>query len=74
MCVCVGGGDQGKCERRSDVFVKFKKKKILLLFLFIYLFWGGGGGGVQGRCEGRGFCGNSKEKLEGVWGGGGGSG
>ena len=32
-----GGGDQGRCERRSEVFVKIQKKNISL--------WGGGGGG-----------------------------
>ena len=35
----VGGGGQGGCERRIEVFVKIQKKK----------FWGGGvrwGGGV----------------------------
>ena len=34
-----GGGDQGRCERRSEVFVKFQKKK------FFFFFLGGGGGG-----------------------------
>ena len=45
-------GGQGRCERRSEVFVKIPKRKLLLLF-----FFGGGGGGgesgVQGRCEQR---------------------
>ena len=38
-----GGGGQGRCERRSEIFVK----KIF--------FWGGGrvGGGGQGGCERR---------------------
>ena len=31
----MGGGGQGGCERRIEVFVKIKKKKL-----------GGGGGGV----------------------------
>ena len=35
----VGGGGQGGCERRIEVFVKIQKKKI---------FWGGGGGSVGG--------------------------
>ena len=45
-------GGQGRCEHRSEVFVKIPKRKLLLLFFF---FWGGGGGesGVQGRCEQR---------------------
>ena len=30
-------GGQSGCERRIEVFVKFKKKK--------FFFWGGGGGG-----------------------------
>ena len=49
-CVCVcggggGGGGQGRCERRSEAFVKIQKKKN-------YFFFGGGGvsgwgGGVR---------------------------
>ena len=47
---------QGRCERRSEAFVKFKKKKNLFFFLFSYFFfffwgWGGrvgGGGGGSG--------------------------
>ena len=31
-----GGGGQGRCERRSEAFVKIQKK--------IYFFWGGGSG------------------------------
>ena len=34
-----GGQDQGRCERRREVFVKFRE--------------GGGGGGGQDRCERR---------------------
>ena len=34
--VGLGGGGQGGCERRIEVFVKIQKKKI----------WGGGVGGV----------------------------
>ena len=45
----MGGGGQGRCERRSEAFVKF----------FFFFFFGGGGGwggrveggGVQGGCE-----------------------
>ena len=33
-----GGGGQGRCERRSEAFVKIQKKKIF--------FFGGGGRGV----------------------------
>ena len=40
-----GGGGQGRCERRSEAFVKIKKKKI---FFFILFFFGGGGGGGSG--------------------------
>ena len=36
----VGLGGQGRCEQRSEVFVKIQKKKL-----------GGGGGGVTGGCE-----------------------
>ena len=32
-----GGGGQGRCEWRSEAFVKIQKKNI-------YFFWGGGGG------------------------------
>ena len=33
-----GGGGQGRCERRSEAFVKIQKKK------FFFFFFGGGGG------------------------------
>ena len=49
-----GGGGQGRCERRSEVYMKFKKKTFF--FLFIFFFFGGGGGsgpGGQGTCERR---------------------
>ena len=39
------GGGEGRCERRSEAFVKIQKKNI-------YFFWGGGlgwgGGGGTG--------------------------
>ena len=35
-------GGQGKCERRSEAFVKNKKKKTF------FFFWGGGGRQVEG--------------------------
>ena len=38
--------DQGRCERRSVVFVKFQKK-----ISFFFLGGGGEGGGGQSRCE-----------------------
>ena len=74
-----GGGDQGRCERRSEVFVKIKK-------IYIFFFFGGGGGGVEsgrgggggghGRCEQRSevFVKIQKKKyfLGGGWVGGGG--
>ena len=44
-----GGGGQGGCERRIEVFVKIQKKKIF--------FWGGVGGG---RWGGRGRVGGSE--------------
>ena len=37
--VGLGGGGQGGCERRIEVFVKIQKKD---------LFWGGGGRGLGG--------------------------
>ena len=35
-------GGQGRCERRSEAFVKIQKKT----FFFFFFFLGGGGGGV----------------------------
>ena len=35
--VCVCGGGQGRCERRSEAFVK------ILFYLFFFFFFGGGG-------------------------------
>ena len=35
------GVDQGRCERRSEFFVKIQKKKKK----YIYFFFGEGGGG-----------------------------
>ena len=46
-----GGGGQGRCERRSEAFVKIQKKNYFLFFFFF--FFGGGvrvglrGGGVS---------------------------
>ena len=37
--MCVWGGGQGRCERRSEAFVKIQKKN------FFFLGGGGGGGG-----------------------------
>ena len=71
------GGGQGGCERRIEVFVKFKKKNIFL---------GGMGGGVAGVrvdvIEELKFLGKFTKKIGGgggggvggVWVGGGGSG
>ena len=41
---------QGRCEQRSEVFVKIPKKKI---FFFFFFFFGGGGSG-RGGCSGGG--------------------
>ena len=38
-----GGGGQGRCEQRSEVFVKIQKKNIFFFFL-----GGGGGFGLVG--------------------------
>ena len=47
-----GGGGQGRCERRSEVFVKIQKIK--LGGGKVRSGWGSGwGGGGQGRCEQR---------------------
>ena len=37
-----GEGGQGRCERRSEAFVKIQKKKIF------FFGWGGGGSGRGG--------------------------
>ena len=40
---------QGRCEQRSEAFVKIKKNIFFYFFLFLFLFiffLGGGGGGV----------------------------
>ena len=46
----MGGGGQGRCERRSEAFVKIQKKNY---YYFFFFFWGGGVGlgGGQGGCE-----------------------
>ena len=46
-----GWGDQSRCERRSEVFVKIQ---FFILFYFIYFFLGGGGVGSGGRVWGSG--------------------
>ena len=38
-----GGGGQGRCERRSEAFVKIPKKNIFFSFFFLFFFGGGGG-------------------------------
>ena len=49
-----GGGGQGRCEQRSEAFVKIRKKKKIFSFFFFFFFfffgWGGSGwaGGVGG--------------------------
>ena len=44
------GGGQGRCEQRSEVFVKFQN---ICFFFFFFCFFFGGGGGGQNRCERR---------------------
>ena len=46
----VWGGGQGGCERRIEVFVKFKKKMGEGVVGRFFFFWGGGG---QGGCDRR---------------------
>ena len=49
--VGLGWGVQGRCEQRSEVFVKIqKKKKKLFYFLFYFGGTGGGGGGGGSVC------------------------
>ena len=45
--VGLGGGGQGRCEQRSDFFVKIQRK------IFFFFFFGGGGSGLGGQsgCE-----------------------
>ena len=50
------GGGQGGCERRIKVFVKIKKKKIF--------FWGGGGGGGGGGLVGGGGVGSGWVRVD----------
>ena len=40
----VGGGGQGGCDRRSEIFVK-----IHFFLLYIFFFWGGGSEQGLGR-------------------------
>ena len=42
-----GEGGQGRCERRTEAFVKILKK----IFFFFLGGWGGGGGGGGGGSE-----------------------
>ena len=42
--VWFGGGGQGGCERRIEVFVKIKKKELKFLRKFKKKLRGGGGG------------------------------
>ena len=61
------GGDQGRCERRSEVFV--------INFFYFFLGGGGGGGGLgYGKCEQRSevFVKIKKKKIFLGWGWGGG--
>ena len=62
-----GVGGQGRCERRSEAFVKIQKKN------YFFFFLGGGGGGGQGGCELRSeaFV-NIQKKIFFFFGGGGG--
>ena len=49
-CQWGGGGGQGRCERRSEAFVKIQ----CFFFFFFFFFLGGGGVGLRGgagRCE-----------------------
>ena len=42
-----GGGGQGRCDRRSEAFVKIHFFFIYSFFFFFFFFLGGGGGGVR---------------------------
>ena len=43
-----GGGGQGRCEWRSEAFVKIKKN----IYFFFFFFAGGGGVGLRGGGSG----------------------
>ena len=43
----VRGGGQGRCDRRSEAFVKIHFF-LFILFFFFFFFLGGGGGGGSG--------------------------
>ena len=46
------GGGEGKCERRSEAFVKIQKNFFFFFFFFFFFLGGGVGlGGCQGGCE-----------------------
>ena len=45
-----GRGDQGRCERRSEVFVKFQK---IYIYILLFFFLGGGSGPGVGGGGGR---------------------
>ena len=52
---------QGRCEQRSEVFVKIQKK------IFFFFFWGGGGGGVRSVGDvrgGGGLQGGCEQRIE----------
>ena len=55
-------GDQGGCDRRSEVFVKIQKKKSF------FLGGGGGGGGEGWGLPIRGWGGGGGSKVWGRWG------
>ena len=59
------GGGQGRCERRSEVFVKIKKKRFLFFFSFFFFFFLGGGGLVGGGGVGLGVRVDLNEELKG---------
>ena len=48
-----GWGGQGRCEQRSEVFVKIKRKYVCLLLLFFGGVRSGGGEVSQDGCEQR---------------------
>ena len=78
-----GGGGQGRCEWRSEAFVKIQSFCENSFFFFFFFFFGGGGrvggsgfffwgGGGQGGCEWRSeaFAKIQKINIFFFWGGG----
>ena len=45
---CEKEKSQGRCERRSEAFVKIHFFLYLFIYFYLFFFFGGGGGRVEG--------------------------